>query len=170
MSERAYLVVLLSNTNPQFNSSIPKLTKDAQKCEQIYKNISMSVQRKLDVITQRCKNANSNISNISNISNFGTSSDEVVLDGLGGQLKQVHLQEDLINEEIIKERNEEIKTINQQMTSVNEIFKELAQIVHNQQDDVDNIEQMMENSHTHAKAGLEQIEQANEYQKGCLVS
>ena len=167
MSERAYLVVLLSNTNPQFNSSIPKLTKDAQKCEQIYKNISMSVQRKLDVITQRCKNANSNISNISN---FGTSSDEVVLDGLGGQLKQVHLQEDLINEEIIKERNEEIKTINQQMTSVNEIFKELAQIVHNQQDDVDNIEQMMENSHTHAKAGLEQIEQANEYQKGCLVS
>ena len=72
-------------------------------------------------------------------------------------------------QEIMRERNTEIRAINEQMANVNEIFKDLAHIVNNQQEDVDNIETMMEKSHEHAKAGLEQVKKANEYQKGCVL-
>jgi len=70
----------------------------------------------------------------------------------------------------MQERDVEIRKINKEMHTVNEIFKDLAGIVNEQQEEIDNIETLMENSNAHAKAGLEQVQKANEYQSGCLVS
>ena len=70
---------------------------------------------------------------------------------------------------MIQERDAEIRNINREMATVNEIFKDLAHIVDEQQTDIDNIETMMEQSNQHAKAGLEQVQKANEYQPGCSV-
>jgi len=53
--------------------------------------------------------------------------------------------------------------------TVSEIFKDLAHIVDEQQGEIDNIETLMEQSNVHAKAGLEQVQKANEYQPGCSV-
>ncbi|GMI28950.1 hypothetical protein TrRE_jg3704 [Triparma retinervis] len=76
---------------------------------------------------------------------------------------------DLVQSSIILERDVEIRKINTEMAVVSEIFKDLAGIVNEQQDEIDNIETLMENSQAHAKAGLEQVQKANEYQQGCSV-
>jgi hypothetical protein len=39
------------------------------------------------------------------------------------QLRQIQMQQDRINEEIMREREEEIRNINQGMHTVNEIYK-----------------------------------------------
>jgi t-SNARE complex subunit (syntaxin) len=53
---------------------------------------------------------------------------------------------------------------------VNEIFRDLAQIVNKQQEDIDTIEQNVEQSHKAAKSGLDQVEKAAKYQPGCIIS
>ncbi|GMH83451.1 hypothetical protein TrST_g441 [Triparma strigata] len=79
-------------------------------------------------------------------------------------------QEDTIQNDLITDRNREILQINSEMSKVNEIFKDLAGIVDGQQSEIDNIETLMEQSNMHAKKGLEQVREANEYQKGCILS
>ena len=71
-------------------------------------------------------------------------------------------QEDRLQEEIMREREEEIRNINQGMHTVNEIYKDLAHIVSQQQQDIDIIETQMDQAHTSAQQGLQQVEKANE--------
>lgn len=52
---------------------------------------------------------------------------------------------------------------------MNEIFKDLAEIVNKQQEDIDTIATNVESSHEAAKRGLEQVEKAAKYQPGCTV-
>jgi syntaxin 7 len=78
------------------------------------------------------------------------------------QLIQQQLEQDRLNEEIMREREEEIRKINRGMHTVNEIYKDLAHIVGQQQDDVDKIETQMEDARDTAQSGLDQVHQANE--------
>ena len=89
---------------------------------------------------------------------------------LSPQSQYVAQTQDQIQNQLIAERDVEILAINKEMSKVNDIFKDLASIVDSQQVEIDNIETLMEESHLHAKAGLEQVQQANEYQKGCVLS
>lgn len=77
-----------------------------------------------------------------------------------------------MNEEIMREREEEIRGINRGMHQVNEIYKDLAHIVGSQQEQVDQIETQMEDAVTNADAGLTQVEKANELygQSNCTIS
>mmetsp|Transcript_36582 Transcript_36582/g.97834 ORF Transcript_36582/g.97834 Transcript_36582/m.97834 type:complete len:219 (+) Transcript_36582:222-878(+) len=120
---------------------------------------------------------------------------------------RVQMQEQAINEAIVREREDEIREIHQNVTKVNEvghlqyanptgrqmrnppgharrvrasllvdpthlpqIFKDLAEIVNDQQEDINTVEAMIEKSHAHARSGLDQVEKANEHQQGCVVS
>ena len=88
------------------------------------------------------------------------------------QQQQLMLQqEDRLQEEIMREREEEIRNINRGMHTVNEIYKDLAHIVSQQQHDIDTIETQMDQAHTSAQQGLQQVEKANEkYGQGnCVV-
>ncbi|GMH81603.1 hypothetical protein TL16_g08985 [Triparma laevis f. inornata] len=78
-------------------------------------------------------------------------------------------QEEDIQSSLVADRHREIIQINQEMSKVNEIFKDLAGIVDGQQEEIDNIESLMEQSNVHARKGLEQVQEANEYQKGCTI-
>lgn len=78
------------------------------------------------------------------------------------QQQQVQLQQDRLQEEIMREREEEIRQINRGMHQVNEIYKDLAHIVGEQQDDIDGIETKMEETKASAQSGLEQVEKAND--------
>ena len=49
------------------------------------------------------------------------------------------------------------------MPSCSQIFKDLADIVNEQQDEINTVETMIEKSHTHARAGLEQVEKVSAY-------
>ena len=72
----------------------------------------------------------------------------------------------------MREREDEIRTINRGMHQVNEIYKDLAHIVASQQDQVDAIETQMEDSRANADSGLKQIEKANEKygSANCVIS
>jgi t-SNARE complex subunit (syntaxin) len=71
-------------------------------------------------------------------------------------------QKQRLNEEIMREREEEIRGINRGMHQVNEIYKDLAHIVGSQQEHVDSIETQMEESRTNAESGLKEVEKAND--------
>jgi syntaxin 7 len=75
-------------------------------------------------------------------------------------------------EEIMREREEEIRNINRGMHQVNEIYKDLAHIVGSQQGNIDTIESQMEDSRANAESGLRQVEKANEKfgASNCTVS
>jgi t-SNARE complex subunit (syntaxin) len=54
---------------------------------------------------------------------------------------------------------------------VNEVFKDLADIVSDQQQEIDAVESMIEKSHQHARSGLEHVEKAsNSQEAGCVLS
>ena len=76
-----------------------------------------------------------------------------------------------INEEIMREREEEIRNIHKGMHTVNEIYKDLAHLVDNQQEGVDQIENQMENAKNNTASGLKHIEKANEASSSqCVIS
>merc|ERR1711935_578355 len=74
---------------------------------------------------------------------------------------QLTQQQDRIYEDIMREREEEIRNINKGMHQVNEIYKDLAHIIGSQQEQVDEVEEHMERANESAEAGLKQIEKAN---------
>jgi len=76
--------------------------------------------------------------------------------------QQMLIQRDQLQQEIMQEREDEIRKINKGMHQVNQIYRDLAHIVGEQQDHVDQIEDKMEESKTAAQSGLEQIHKANE--------
>lgn len=78
------------------------------------------------------------------------------------QQQQLQLMEDRLHESIMREREHEIRNINQGMHTVNEIYKDLATIVSEQQEGIDQIETQMEDSKVNAENGLRQVEKANE--------
>jgi hypothetical protein len=78
------------------------------------------------------------------------------------QQQRLQLMEDRLHEQIMREREDEIRTINQGMHTVNEIYKDLAHIVSTQQENIDQIETQMEDSKANAENGLKQVELANE--------
>lgn len=112
----------------------------------------------------------------------------------------IHLSSQRINEEIMREREAEIRNIHKGMHQVNEIYKvrdtfpcvfnvascqnrsgrltvfhlilqDLAHLVDNQQEGVDQIETQMENTKENTASGLKHIEKANESQQSqCVVS
>ena len=71
----------------------------------------------------------------------------------------------------MREREEEIRNIHKGMHTVNEIYKDLAHLVDNQQEGVDQIEDQMENAKDNTASGLKHIEKANEASSSqCVIS
>lgn len=90
-----------------------------------------------------------------------------------GKFLQLDLQtqeEDAVNEAILKERQQDIKQINQQVHMVHETFKDLAELVNAQQESVDKIANNVDNAHENTKEGVRQLEKAAEYQTSCIIS
>jgi hypothetical protein len=82
----------------------------------------------------------------------------------------IEIQSQDIDEMILEERNREIKKINQDILMVNEIFKDMAEIVSKQGEQIDNVKKVTDDSHANAKQGLEQVNQAAKHQPGCILS
>jgi len=81
------------------------------------------------------------------------------------------MQEDRLAEEIIREREEEIRNINRGMHTVNEIYKDLAHIVGAQDSGVGVVADHMEDANRNAQAGLNQVQKANEKaNSACVIS
>ena len=68
------------------------------------------------------------------------------------------MQDEDIDEALVREREAELRNINADVHKVNEIFRDLATLVDKQQDDVDKIGDLVERSHAHAEKGLDQVQ------------
>ena len=73
------------------------------------------------------------------------------------------------NEGIIAERERDMAEIQKSVTEVNEIFKDVARIVHEQQEDIDKIEEQVGDSHASAQAGLKEVKEAAKMQPSCSI-
>jgi len=138
-----------------------KLTRDYRLVETTYKNLKLEyTKRRHDLDRKRRE-----ILEEQERRNFK--------EGLGedNARLQMELREDRVNEEIMREREEEVRNINKGMHQVNEIYKDLANIISLQQDQVDEVEVHMEEATKHAESGLTQIQKANaKSEQSCVIS
>ena len=88
---------------------------------------------------------------------YGSSSDD---DTIGMSGKQ-QVQEDAVKEE----RRQEIQQMQNSMSKVNEIYRDLGNLVEEQQYEIDDIENNIMASHTRTEAGMGQLMKAGEFQK-----
>eukprot|EP00523_Entomoneis_sp_CCMP467_P004290 CAMPEP_0168753234 /NCGR_PEP_ID=MMETSP0724-20121128/18822_1 /TAXON_ID=265536 /ORGANISM="Amphiprora sp., Strain CCMP467" /LENGTH=250 /DNA_ID=CAMNT_0008801559 /DNA_START=324 /DNA_END=1076 /DNA_ORIENTATION=- len=145
---------------PQVKQTLVKLERDFERVQKQATALQVSVTRMREQQQQQGNNSNSD-------NGEGTTAYEQYQ-----QQMQVQLQEDRLAEQIMREREDEIRNINRGMHQVNEIYKDLAHIVESQQEQVDAIETQMEDSRANAEAGLTQIEKANDNfgSSNCVIS
>eukprot|EP00984_Skeletonema_dohrnii_P001525 scaffold486_cov148-Skeletonema_dohrnii-CCMP3373.AAC.6 len=159
-----------------------KLNRDYRMVEQKYKNVMLDVRKRKGLAEARRRERRMEEERRVLETNGSRGSHGVDLNGGGsgvggGDLSeegvrwQMQIQEDRINEEIMREREEEIRNIHKGMHTVNEIYKDLAHLVDNQQEGVDQIENQMENAKDNTASGLKHIEKANEASSSqCVIS
>lgn len=63
--------------------------------------------------------------------------------------------------QLMREREQELRDINHKMHVVNEIYKDLGEVVSGQQEQIDTIENQFGNAAENSRRGLEQLEKAN---------
>mmetsp|Transcript_641 Transcript_641/g.808 ORF Transcript_641/g.808 Transcript_641/m.808 type:complete len:261 (+) Transcript_641:31-813(+) len=134
-------------------ATLVKLGRDYRRIETSYKNILLEAKRKKSRLAAQKQNQSTSAFSYSQKSH--TSEEEQIS-------MQLQMQQDVLNEEIMREREHEIRNINHGMHQVNEIYKDLAHVVASQQDQVDQIETQMEQSKINAEQGLSHIQKANE--------
>ncbi|GMH93818.1 hypothetical protein TL16_g12730 [Triparma laevis f. inornata] len=93
--------------------------------------------------------------------------DSVLAGQIYSQLKLVPKEEQL--EALILERELSIKEINKDMLTVNKAFNDVAKLVSDQQEFVDDIEDKAVDTAEKTKRGLSDLEEARKMQKGCVV-
>jgi len=75
-----------------------------------------------------------------------------------------------VDDAIMEEREKDILKMNQDLALVNEMFKDMANLVEKQGEDIKEIGDATESSHERAKAGLDQVNQAASHQTTCVIS
>ena len=184
------LKVLLQQSQQQPQSAMIKLQRDFERVQVRVQQLQDSASIKIATLKQQQQQPPSKLptlhvvptnrntmpfflnNNNGSSSNYNPNGEEN--DAVLRQYQQQQLllqQEDRLQEEIMREREEEIRNINRGMHTVNEIYKDLAHIVSQQQQDIDTIETQMDQAHTSAQQGLQQVEKANEkYGQGnCVI-
>ncbi|XP_018551675.1 syntaxin-7 [Lates calcarifer] len=81
---------------------------------------------------------------------------------------QVQAQTEAITEEdlrLIQERESAIRQLEADITDINDIFKDLGMMVHEQGDMIDSIEANVENADVNVQSGTQQLARAAEYQR-----
>uniref|UniRef100_H3D054 Syntaxin-7 n=1 Tax=Tetraodon nigroviridis TaxID=99883 RepID=H3D054_TETNG len=81
---------------------------------------------------------------------------------------QSQAQAEAITEEdlrLIQERESAIQQLESDITVINDIFKDLGMMVHEQGDMIDSIEANVENADAHVQSGTQQLARASEYQR-----
>lgn len=85
------------------------------------------------------------------------------------QQEQLMMQPQDVDDALIEERDKDIQKINDDLVLVNEMFKDMAHLVHKQGDMVEKVAEDTEQSRERAEAGLAQVEQAAKYQPTCSI-
>ena len=73
----------------------------------------------------------------------------------------VSLSQEEYSKQVMQSREDDIQQINQKMNKVNEIYKDLGNLVGSQQDQIDEIEDAAADADSRAANGLDQLQRAN---------
>lgn len=85
------------------------------------------------------------------------------------QQHQINLQiEEDVDLDLLREREQSIKKIETDIVDVNQIFKDIAKIVHEHNEVIDSIEANVETATIHVNEGAQQIARAREYHVSML--
>ena len=159
-------VTTMLRQQPAQNTAVVKLQRDFQRVQLRASQLQEAAAKKISYIQANKANhsapSSAHRSGLQFGGNGGSQSFDDNILAEHQRLQQMQLQEDRLHEEIMREREEEIRNINKGMLTVNEIYKDLAHIVGQQQEDIDQIETQMEDSRANAESGLQQVEKANE--------
>jgi len=81
------------------------------------------------------------------------------------QMKQVQMQDDFQEQQLeeMRHREEAIRQLESDILDVNQIFRELATLVHEQGETIDSIEAHIETSSIRVSEGTQQLQKANSY-------
>ncbi|KAL3842188.1 hypothetical protein ACJMK2_020230 [Sinanodonta woodiana] len=81
--------------------------------------------------------------------------------------QQLLVQDQIIDDDLalIREREEQIRALEADVLDVNEIFRDLGAMIHQQGEQIDTIEANVEQAYTHVEEGTEQLNKAAAYQK-----
>ncbi|XP_053212905.1 syntaxin-12-like [Panonychus citri] len=82
---------------------------------------------------------------------------------IGSQQSVIQMEEE-VDLETMREREQAIRKLESDILGVNQIFKDLATLVHDQGEVIDSIEANVENATSHIEEGVQQIAKAREYQ------
>ena len=85
------------------------------------------------------------------------------------ELELIEQDDTYITNQIIQERQQSIYEIEGKLIDVKEIFNDLAVLVENQQDHVDNIEMSISKAVEHTNQGVKELEKANKHAKKCII-
>ena len=166
-----------TGTNPQRATILTKLKRDFERVQSQSKSFQELAIPKIKAIADANSAGKRNNLHSQGNTNFASdysSNQETPAEFAQAEqqrLVQLQIQEDRLAAEIMREREEEIRNINRGMHQVNEIYKDLANIVGEQQEQIDTIETQMDESRANAEAGLKQVEKANEKygNSNCIV-
>ncbi len=146
-----------------------KMSKDAQRLRARFDNLARQTAGRVREADLRARREEAALS--------GALAEAEAASTGGGQQqhqRQHQRQQQLLHEELdeglLREREAELLQINQSVVKVNEIFRDLGELVARQQEDIDSIEQNVERSHAAARSGLEQVEKAAKHQAGCVIA
>jgi hypothetical protein len=101
----------------------------------------------------------------------GAGSGKIVVEHQGQVLEFSELLDSEIahNEALIEEREHDIHRIHQSVAQVNEIFRDLAAIVADQQTSIDDIESHVHESMQQTQHGLDEVKKASDAQSSCCL-
>eukprot|EP01035_Chromulina_nebulosa_P020588 gene20588-26696_t len=148
-----------------------KLQKDYDRLKTLLQGLSNESSLIKISATDSISNNSKRSSN--NINDDIMNSDRIVDDsgrGFGKEKTLIALKEVDIDSLIIEERERDIKKINHDILLVNEMFKDMANIVETQGSMIEEIKTTTDKSHEQAQAGLEQVKQAASHQSSCIIS
>ena len=98
-------------------------------------------------------------------SNIGVEDSDDSDVALSSKTKMTRFAEEEYDATLIEERRKEIEQIQSNMMKVNEVYTDLANLVDEQQVEIDDIEQNIIYSHSRVEAGSKQLEKATALQK-----
>lgn len=79
--------------------------------------------------------------------------------------QQLIQQEMNVNEAMIQERKEEMEVVHSKIVQVNDIFKDLASMVDDQGEQIEQIKGDLQFASKKTQAGVKELDKANSYQK-----
>lgn len=80
----------------------------------------------------------------------------------------MHIEED-VDIQLLQEREQAIRKIESDIVEVNQIFKDLATLVHDQGEIIDSIEANIESTNIQIHEGNEQLVKASDYSVSYLI-